>query len=140
LSYRFYGVRTGRRQDFEQSDKAFCRALACRPHFYAARFQRGLLYWRELRAPALAVQDFSAVLAATNAYPDALFLRAMAYHQQGDYHNAASDLRLYVALYPYSHWADNARHQLTLLDAILSEMKPQLAAHTDRLSSTSSDS
>lgn len=130
LTYRFYGVRTGQRRFFERSDRALSRALVFDPAFQAAYYQRGLLYWREMHLSDRAVQDFTAAL---ESFSEALFMRAMAYEQLGDYQAAAEDLEAFLAQYPNSKWVNNAARQLELLRAILEEMPPLLNSSHDFL-------
>ncbi|HLA42146.1 MAG TPA: tetratricopeptide repeat protein [Aggregatilineales bacterium] len=130
LMHRFYGLRTGKRHFFVRSDDAFSRALLYDPAMHAARFNRGILYWRELHAPARAVQDFTDVIAQTSIYTESLFLRGMAYQQMGDYHAAARDLEVYLAENPSSRWHRNASRQLSMIQAILEEITRQIPSET----------
>ncbi|MFP4324323.1 MAG: hypothetical protein ACLFTK_17845 [Anaerolineales bacterium] len=90
---------------------------------------RGILYWRELHKPDRAIHDFTIVINAPRPYDDALFLRAMAYEQIGNYHDAADDLRRYIVEFPCGGWHDHAVRQLKMLRAILDDMPPQLPGH-----------
>jgi regulator of sirC expression with transglutaminase-like and TPR domain len=122
LAYRFHGLRSKRRRIFRQSERAFSRALHFDAELHAARFYRGLLYWRELHEPSRAVQDLSEVLTQTTHFPDSLFVRGMAHLEMTDYHAAADDLEIFLKIYPESRWADSARRQLEIVRAILDEM------------------
>ena len=122
LLLRFHGLRSKRRRVFEQAERAFSRALHFNAEYHAARFYRGLLYWRELHQPSLAVQDLSEVMAQTTKFPDSLFVRGMAYLEMTDYRAAADDLEIFLKIYPDSRWADSARRQLEIARAILADL------------------
>ena len=121
--YRFMGGRVGSRELFLRSEAAFSRALELDHQFHRARFDRGLLYWREMNAPSRAITDFNAV---QDHYPEALFLRGMAYQALGDYHNAIRDLEMFLNVQPHSRWVGNVLSQLETLYAILDELPPHL--------------
>lgn len=122
LMQRFLGLRTGQRHYFEQAEGAFTRALALVVDFREARYERGLLYWRELGFPTRAIQDFDAVLELEPDYTDAIFMRAMAHQALGDYWSAADDLQMFLTVSPYSRWADNAFSQLNNLSKIIDDL------------------
>lgn len=126
LMLRWLGHRTVRRAYYEAASDAFSAALALAPDYEDVYLARGLLYWRELQRPDLAVADFSALLGGHVAQAEVFFYRAMAYQAQGHYAAAAEDLRVAVAGAAGFPWRRNAAHQLQTIEAILEDLPPQL--------------
>lgn len=120
---RYIGLRSRKRVRFMKAHTTFSRALAFNPQFAAARYQRGLLNWRELHNYEQAIEDFTAIL---DRFEDALFFRAMAYESLGGYATAATDLAQFMETYPESHWYSSARRQFLNLQAILDDAPRQL--------------
>jgi tetratricopeptide (TPR) repeat protein len=133
LIVKFHGLWTRQKVFFEGAERLLCRALDNNPAFHAARFQRALIYWRELHQPAKAVADFTQLLSETSKYHDTLFMRAMAYESMGNYHAAVNDLQAFLEANPESRWVRHANRQITLLLAILNDLPPQLAGGAPQL-------
>ncbi|NJL93231.1 MAG: tetratricopeptide repeat protein [Anaerolineae bacterium] len=120
---RFIGLRGGGQHAFQQAEQAFSRAVVLLPGSPLARYERGLLYWRELNQPARAIADFSQIIAQQ---PEALFMRGMAYQALGDYRQAVQDLEAYLVAQPGSRSAANVRSQLAALYSLLEDFPPAL--------------
>jgi len=127
LMLRWLGHRSVRRAYYQAASDAFSAALALAPDYEEIYLARGLLYWRELQRPDLAVADFSALLGGRVSQVEVLFYRAMAYQAQGQYVAAAADLRVAVEGAAGMPWRRNAAHQLQTIEAILDDLPPQLS-------------
>ncbi len=130
LMLRWVGHRTVQRAYYQAASDAFSAALALAPDYEEVHLARGLLYWRELQRPDLAVADFSALLGGRVPQAELLFFRAMAYQAQGEYAAAAADLRIAVDGAAGLPWRRNAAHQLQTIEAILEDLPPQLSPPT----------
>jgi tetratricopeptide (TPR) repeat protein len=111
-THRHWGNRNGVRIAYERAVDAFTRAIECDAQFTDAYFQRGKLYWREIQNYYRAIRDMSRVLELDPEYHEALFNRALAYQQRGDYDEAIADLENFLAADPQSTWRDSAELQL----------------------------
>jgi tetratricopeptide (TPR) repeat protein len=125
VMYRFLALRTGNHTLYHRAEVVFSKAIDLVPSYTLALYNRGLLYWRELGQPELAIQDFNAIM---NERGDALFLRGMAHQAVGNYRAAADDLEAFIESYPRSRSAANAWSQLQSLYAVLDDLPPALDA------------
>jgi tetratricopeptide (TPR) repeat protein len=123
---RFHALASHRRRDFLATERLFTRALALDGTYKLARFNRGVLRWRELDNWAGAIADFSTLLAQDAAYVDALFNRAMALARSGNFHAAVDDFATFLKIAPESRWARHAAIQLQNLQAVLDDLSRQL--------------
>lgn len=117
-THRQWGHRNGVRIAYERAVDAFTRAIECDAHFIEAYFQRGKLYWREIQNYYRAIRDMSRVLELDPDYHEALFNRALAYQQRGDFDEAIADMERFLAADPESPWRDSAELQLSGLREI----------------------
>lgn len=131
LIYRFIGIVSGQKAAFLNAERAMSRALRLHPGYTLARYNRALLYWRELSATQQAIEELT-LLVDHPDYKDIYFIRAMAYQDQGDYWSAITDLEAYLVRYPHGRSSNNAISQLNALYAIVDDMPPSL--HTGRSS------
>ena len=122
LMYRFIGIRSGQKDAFLNAERAFSRALDYLPGYQLARYNRALLYWRELQAAEKAVTDLTPL--AEEDYKDAHFIRAMAHQALGNYHAAVADLEAFLVRHPFGRSSNNAISQLNALYAIVDDMPP----------------
>jgi tetratricopeptide (TPR) repeat protein len=124
VMHRQAGNRQVSRAEHLAAVAEYTRALALNPSSAVAYLQRGVLYWRELGEPALAVQDLTRALDLRPAWGEALFNRGLANQGTGDYRAAADDLAAYMALGEVA-WREHAARQLGLIRAVLDEQQPR---------------
>jgi tetratricopeptide (TPR) repeat protein len=122
VMHRQAGNRQVSRAEHLAAVAEYTRALALNPLSAAAYLQRGVLYWRELGEPALAVQDLTRALELRPGWGEALFNRGLANQGMGDYRAAADDLAAYMALGEMA-WREHAARQLGLIRAVLNEQR-----------------
>jgi tetratricopeptide (TPR) repeat protein len=122
VMHRQAGNRQVSRAEHLAAAAEYTRALALNPLSAAAYLQRGVLYWRELGEPALAVQDLTRALELQPGWGEALFNRGLANQGTGNYRAAADDLAAYMALGEMA-WREHAARQLGLIRAVLNEQR-----------------
>lgn len=123
---RFHALASRHRTDFQAAERWFTRALNLDNGYQLARFNRGLLRWRELDDWAGAIADFTTLLAQNADYVDALFNRAMTYARAGNYQSAIEDFERFLDIAPNSRWARHAYNQLDGLYAIADDLAKPL--------------
>jgi tetratricopeptide (TPR) repeat protein len=119
---RFHALASRHRAGFQATERWFTRALELDTHYGLARFNRGVLRWRELDDWAGAIADFTTLLAQDETYVDALFNRAMTYARAGNYRSAIEDFEHFLEVAPESRWARHAHNQLEGLHAIVDDL------------------
>ncbi|MBI5930425.1 MAG: tetratricopeptide repeat protein [Chloroflexi bacterium] len=123
---RFHALASRHRTDFQATERWFTRALNLDNGYQLARFNRGVLRWRELDDWAGAIADFTTLLAQNSDYVDALFNRAMTYARAGNFHSAIEDFEHFLDSAPESRWARHAYNQLEGLYAIADDLAQPL--------------
>lgn len=98
IVYHYWGNAYGARSAYETAVRWYRRALELDGSLIQAQLDRGVLYWRELDAPQVAVDEFSNLLALDAGNEAARFNRAVAYQQLGDYAHALADFRAYLEI------------------------------------------
>ncbi len=94
----YWGNAYGARSAYETAVRWYRRALELNGSLTQARLDRGVIHWRELDAPQVAVDEFSYLLALNAGNEAARFNRAVAYQQLGDYVHALADFRAYLEI------------------------------------------
>lgn len=131
---RFHALASRHRPAFKATERWFSRALDLDGSYQLARFNRGLLRWRELDDWAGAIADFTTLLAQNPAHVEALFNRAMAFARAGNFHSAIEDFEHFLDTAPDSRWARHAHNQLAGLYAIADDLaKPLHSSETPLL-------
>jgi tetratricopeptide (TPR) repeat protein len=124
-THRHFGNTTGDEVEHEFAVADFTRAIELDPEYVTAYYNRGVLYWRELRNGYRAIRDLTRVLELKPAWAEALFNRAMAHQIRGDHEKAIADLEQYLAEGHDAYWRESAQRQM----AILREMVVEKNAH-----------
>jgi tetratricopeptide (TPR) repeat protein len=122
VMHRQAGNRLVSRAEHLAAVAEYTRALTLNPLSATAHLQRGVLYWRELGEPTLAVQDLTRALELRPGWGEALFNRGLANQGTGNYRAAADDLAAYMAL-GEKNWREHAARQLGLIRAVLDEQQ-----------------
>ncbi len=114
---RHYGLIYRDNTEFANAVKSYGQAILLNPAHARAYLERGILLWRELAQPRRALSDLDVALELRPDWPEALFCRAMAYHDAGDYPAAMQDLTAYLTTGDRA-WKDEATKQLNLMHAL----------------------
>jgi tetratricopeptide (TPR) repeat protein len=132
LTYRYWGNWLHSPQDHQRAVNDFGRAVELNPYFVEAYYNRGILYWRELRNAYRAIRDLTRVMELSPEWAEAWFNRAQAHQMRGDYDLAIADLEHYLLKGQDSGWRASAETQLALLRELQAEKLAVLAARAAR--------
>ena len=124
-THRHFGNSTGDLAEHEFAVADFTRAIELDPDYVSAYYDRGVLYWRELRNGYRAIRDLTRVRELAPTWAEALFNRAMAHQIRGDHEKAIADLEQYLVEGKDAYWRESAQRQT----AILREMVAEKNAH-----------
>jgi tetratricopeptide (TPR) repeat protein len=124
-THRHFGNSTGDLAEHEFAVADFTRAIELDPDYVSAYYNRGVLYWRELRNGYRAIRDLTRVRELRPTWAEALFNRAMAHQIRGDHEKAIADLDQYLVEGKDAYWLESAQRQT----AILREMVAEKNAH-----------
>jgi tetratricopeptide (TPR) repeat protein len=127
-THRHFGNTTGNTAEQEFAVADFTRAIELDPNYVAAYYNRGVLYWRELRNGYRAIRDLTRVLELKPAWAEALFNRAMAHQIRGDHEKAIADLEQYLVEGKDAYWRESAQRQMTLLREMVVEKNAHRAS------------
>lgn len=119
--HRYWGNVNTDRVEHELAVDDFSRAIELDPNYAAAYFNRGVLYWRELRNLYRSIRDMTRVLELAPHWAEALFNRAIAYQMRGDHERAVADFEHYLAEGHDLFWRESAERQLGLLRDLVAE-------------------
>lgn len=95
--HRYFGNANGVRREYQRAVHYFSRAYQTDPTFHQALLARAVLRYRELGEIEAALADLTALLQADPENMAARFNRALAYQESGRYHEALTDLHVYLA-------------------------------------------
>jgi len=127
-THRHWGNVNADRAEHEWAVDDFSRAIELDPDYVTAYFNRGVLYWRELRNAYRAIRDMTRVLDLAPHWAEALFNRAMAYQMRGDHEHAMADLEQYLITGHDPYWRGSAERQLGLLREMVAERNARRAS------------
>jgi tetratricopeptide (TPR) repeat protein len=120
-SYRHFGNKYHLESEYRRAIEAFTRAIAYRPDFAQAYLARGILYWREMDQPQLAIDDLTTAYELDATLIEARFNRGIAYQQLRAYGDAIADFRAYLVEGNHPHWRDYAERMLSELAEWISD-------------------
>lgn len=129
-THRHFGNSTGDLAEQEFAVADFTRAIELDPDYVSAYYDRGVLYWRELRNGQRAIRDLTRVRELAPAWAEALFNRAMAHQILGDHEKAIADLEQYLVEGKDEYWRASAQRQMSTLR----EMAREVARDAQRAS------
>lgn len=128
-THRHFGNTTGELAEHEFAVADFTRAIELDPGYVSAYYNRGVLYWRELRNGYRAIRDLTRVLELKPTWAEALFNRAMAHQIRGDHEKAITDFEQYLIEGRDSYWLESAQRQMALLREIVVEKNAHRASN-----------
>ena len=120
-THRHFGNSTGDLAEHEFAVADFTRAIELDPDYVSAYYDRGVLYWRELRNGYRAIRDLTRVRELRPTWAEALFNRAMAHQIRGDHEKAIADLEQYLAEGQDAYWRESAQRQMSILREMVAE-------------------
>jgi tetratricopeptide (TPR) repeat protein len=122
--HRNFGNRSSFAREHEAAVRRFTRAYQLDPNLREARLDRGVLYFRELGRLDEALADFDALLAEDPHYGPALLNRAMLAQERGQYHQALTDLEMFLTLLDEdAEYVAVAQRTAVLLRELLAELE-----------------
>jgi tetratricopeptide (TPR) repeat protein len=127
-THRHFGNSNTDLTEHERAVDDFTRAIEFDPKYVAAYFDRGVLYWRELRNLYRAIRDMSRVRELAPNLAEALFNRAIAYQMRGDHEQAIADFEQYLVEGHNPYWRASAERQLALLRDLVDERNAHRAS------------
>ncbi|MCA9923472.1 MAG: hypothetical protein KC421_13925 [Anaerolineales bacterium] len=116
--HRYFGNKNNMVSEHERAIHYFAKAYQIDPTFRAARLQRAVLLYRELRRHQEAVAEFDALLDGDRTYAAALLNRGLALQEIGHYPEALADIEQYLKL-PEK---DDYREEVVRIAAFLREI------------------
>ncbi|NDJ52302.1 MAG: tetratricopeptide repeat protein [Chloroflexi bacterium] len=119
---RHYGLMTADPARFEAAINNYSKAIDLNPRFSPAYLERGVLYSREFDEAEQGLRDFNQVLVLRPGLPEALFCRALAYVDSGQYQAASDDLQAYLETGDRA-WRNDASRQLGFINDLLDELE-----------------
>jgi len=131
-THRHFGNMNSDLAEHELAVADFTRAIELDPDYAAAYFDRGVLYWRELRNGYRAIRDLTRVLELNPQWAEALFNRAMAHQIRGDHDKAIADLEQYLIEGQDPYWRESAQRQIVLLRDLVAERNARRALTSSR--------
>ncbi|MBN1955691.1 MAG: hypothetical protein JW900_11655 [Anaerolineae bacterium] len=118
MAHRHVGNRQGDVQEHCRAVQDFAQALRLNPQLIQARYDRGVLLWRELADGLQAQSDLDQVIALDPTRSETWFQRAFARQIAGDIDGAIADFQRYVANGEDATWQEISRQQIDNLRAL----------------------
>ncbi len=126
-THRHFGNTNSDLAEYEFAVADFTRAIELDPEYVTAYYNRGVLYWRELRNAYRSIRDLTRVLELKPTWAEALFNRAMAHQIRGDHEKAIADFERYLTEGQDSFWRESAERQIALLRELVAERNAKRA-------------
>lgn len=120
-SHRYFGNKTGLKEEYESAIGAFTRAVAYDPGFARAYMERGILYWREVGQPQRAIHDLTLAYDLDSSLIEARFNRGIAHQQLNETKEALVDFKAYLAEGVHPYWREYAETMIRELEKWVSE-------------------